>query len=252
MTAAFDGTQSTDTAVAAAPFYLSWDPTSSRIVYLGGSATADIELGLVDVAASTTDPDRCGQPVLLLVGSEGEATAGARGDRPARPARDRRHVHAARRSPGTVQRSGLDRGRTHAVLRDGGGGPATAGRPRRRHRSTRDPREVRRRDHVRRESRRRTRRVPGHPRRAGAGRAALRDRSADREDPSRGVRVLAGVLLEPRRHQAAVAETGGRGTPPVPVERVGGRDPRSRPTGSCRASSSAATTSSSSSSTRRA
>ena len=33
-----DGTQTTDTVVAAAPFYLSWDPTSSRIVYLGGSA----------------------------------------------------------------------------------------------------------------------------------------------------------------------------------------------------------------------
>jgi len=41
MTSQFDGTQVTDTFVAAAPFYLSWDPTSSRIVYLGGSATAD-------------------------------------------------------------------------------------------------------------------------------------------------------------------------------------------------------------------
>jgi Tol biopolymer transport system component len=62
MTAAIDGTRSTDTVVAAAPFYLSWDPTSSRIVYLGGSATADIELGLVDVAASTTDPIDAGSP----------------------------------------------------------------------------------------------------------------------------------------------------------------------------------------------
>jgi Tol biopolymer transport system component len=50
-TAAADGTRPTETPVAAAPFYLSWDPTSSRIVYLGGSASADIELGLVDVAA---------------------------------------------------------------------------------------------------------------------------------------------------------------------------------------------------------
>jgi Tol biopolymer transport system component len=62
MTAAADGTRPTDTSVAAAPFYLSWDPTSSRIVYLGGSAAADIELGLVDVAASTTAPIDAGSP----------------------------------------------------------------------------------------------------------------------------------------------------------------------------------------------
>jgi TolB protein len=48
-----DGTDETETPVAAAPFYLSWDPTSSRIVYLGGSADADIELGLIEVAAGT-------------------------------------------------------------------------------------------------------------------------------------------------------------------------------------------------------
>jgi hypothetical protein len=62
MTAAADGTRPTDTPVAAAPFYLSWDPTSSRIVYLGGSASADIELGLVDVAASSTAPIDAGSP----------------------------------------------------------------------------------------------------------------------------------------------------------------------------------------------
>ena len=60
--AAADGTRSTDTPVAAAPFYLSWDPTSSRVVYLGGSAAADIELGLVDVAASTYAPIDAGSP----------------------------------------------------------------------------------------------------------------------------------------------------------------------------------------------
>jgi Tol biopolymer transport system component len=64
-TAAADGTRATDTPVAAAPFYLSWDPTSSRIVYLGGSATADIELGLVDVAASTTAPIDAGSPFYV-------------------------------------------------------------------------------------------------------------------------------------------------------------------------------------------
>ena len=62
MTAAADGSRPTDTPVAAAPFYLSWDPTSSRIVYLGGSATADIELGLVDVAAGTSEPIDDGSP----------------------------------------------------------------------------------------------------------------------------------------------------------------------------------------------
>jgi Tol biopolymer transport system component len=65
MTAAADGTRPTDTPVAAAPFYLSWDPTSSRIVYLGGSASADIELGLVDVAASTTAPIDAGSPFYV-------------------------------------------------------------------------------------------------------------------------------------------------------------------------------------------
>jgi TolB protein len=65
MTAAADGTRPTDTPVAAAPFYLSWDPTSSRIVYLGGSAAADIELGLVDVAASTSAPIDAGSPFYL-------------------------------------------------------------------------------------------------------------------------------------------------------------------------------------------
>jgi hypothetical protein len=65
MTRSADGTRPTDTPVAAAPFYLSWDPTSSRLVYLGGSASADIELGLVDVAASTTDPIDAGSPFYL-------------------------------------------------------------------------------------------------------------------------------------------------------------------------------------------
>lgn len=62
MTTSADGSRPTDTPVAAAPFYLSWDPTSSRLVYLGGSAAADIELGLVDVAASTSAPIDAGSP----------------------------------------------------------------------------------------------------------------------------------------------------------------------------------------------
>ncbi len=51
-----DGTRPTETPVAAAPFYLSWDPTSSRVAYLGSSAAADIELGIVDVAGSRAVP----------------------------------------------------------------------------------------------------------------------------------------------------------------------------------------------------
>ena len=72
MTAAPDGTQTTQTSVAAAPFYLSWDPTSARIVYLGGSATADIELGLVDVAASTTSPIDSGSPFYFSWAPQGK------------------------------------------------------------------------------------------------------------------------------------------------------------------------------------
>lgn len=72
MTAAPNGTRPTDTPVAAAPFYLSWDPTSSRIVYLGGSATADIELGLVDVAASTTAPIDAGSPFYFSWAPKGK------------------------------------------------------------------------------------------------------------------------------------------------------------------------------------
>jgi TolB protein len=53
VTAAADGTEPAETPMTAAAFYLSWDPTSSRVAYLGGSATADIELGVVDVAAGS-------------------------------------------------------------------------------------------------------------------------------------------------------------------------------------------------------
>lgn len=62
MTTSAAGTRPTETPVAAAPFYLSWDPTSSRVVYLGGSAAADIELGLIDIEAGA-------EPVPLDEGS---------------------------------------------------------------------------------------------------------------------------------------------------------------------------------------
>jgi TolB protein len=50
VTAGPDGTTPTETATTAIPFYLYWDPTSSRIAYLGSSSEADIELGLAEVA----------------------------------------------------------------------------------------------------------------------------------------------------------------------------------------------------------
>jgi TolB protein len=46
-----DGTTPTEIATEVVPFYLSWDPTSSRIAFLGSTSTAGIELGVVDVAA---------------------------------------------------------------------------------------------------------------------------------------------------------------------------------------------------------
>ncbi len=50
VTSTFDGTNTTEAPVGATAFYLYWDPTSSRVAYLG-TAGPDIELGLVDVAA---------------------------------------------------------------------------------------------------------------------------------------------------------------------------------------------------------
>ena len=44
------GGRSTEAATATVPFYLSWDPTSSRIAYLGPSPDAEIELGILEVA----------------------------------------------------------------------------------------------------------------------------------------------------------------------------------------------------------
>ncbi len=65
MTAAPDGARSTDVAVGAVPFYLSWDPTSSRVGYLGNSPSVGIELGLVDVAASSYAPIDSGSPFYM-------------------------------------------------------------------------------------------------------------------------------------------------------------------------------------------
>ncbi len=62
---ATDGRRPTDTPIAAAAFYLSWDPTSSRIAYLGSQPAKGIELGLVEIAASTAVPIAGGSPLYL-------------------------------------------------------------------------------------------------------------------------------------------------------------------------------------------
>jgi TolB protein len=52
VTAAADGTTPTETRTAVIPFYLSWDPTSSRIAYLGAASSTDIQLGVAEVAGA--------------------------------------------------------------------------------------------------------------------------------------------------------------------------------------------------------
>jgi len=82
VTTAADGTMPTETPTSVVPFYLHWDPTSSRIAYLGSSSTADIELGIVDasggdeaVALDAGSPyyfswDPSGEQLLAHVGTD--------------------------------------------------------------------------------------------------------------------------------------------------------------------------------------
>jgi TolB protein len=62
-----DGTRPTEAPTAGAPFYLSWDPTSSRVAYLGSSEASEIELGIVEVAdgGGAATPLDAGQPFYL-------------------------------------------------------------------------------------------------------------------------------------------------------------------------------------------
>jgi hypothetical protein len=52
VTAAADGTGPTETRTTVIPFYLSWDPTSSRIAYLGAASATEIQLGIAEVAGA--------------------------------------------------------------------------------------------------------------------------------------------------------------------------------------------------------
>lgn len=71
VTAATDGTQATETSTPVAPFYLSWDPTSSRIAYLGTASPEVIQLGVVHVDADEVVPLDSGRPLYLSWNPEG-------------------------------------------------------------------------------------------------------------------------------------------------------------------------------------
>lgn len=71
VTAAPDGTTPTETPTTVVPFYLFWDPTSSRIAYLG-STEAEIELGLVEIAGGEAVTLDAGSPFYLSWNPSGE------------------------------------------------------------------------------------------------------------------------------------------------------------------------------------
>lgn len=65
-TAGGDGTGPSETRTAVVPFYLSWDPTSSRIAYLGSPSQNDIDLGILEIAGRSSEaPIDSGQPFYL-------------------------------------------------------------------------------------------------------------------------------------------------------------------------------------------
>ena len=68
-----DGTRPTEARTAVVPFYLSWDPTSSRIAYLGSPSEDEIELGILEIAGrSAGTPLDTGQPFYLSWGPNGD------------------------------------------------------------------------------------------------------------------------------------------------------------------------------------
>lgn len=68
-----DGTERAEARTSVVPFYLSWDPTSSRIAYLGSPSENDIELGILEVVgrSSGTALDT-GQPFYLSWAPDGD------------------------------------------------------------------------------------------------------------------------------------------------------------------------------------
>ena len=68
-----EGTRPIEAATAVIPFYLSWDPTSSRIAYLGSPNPSEIELGIVEVGGGRAGtPLDAGQPFYLSWAPDGD------------------------------------------------------------------------------------------------------------------------------------------------------------------------------------
>jgi TolB protein len=72
-TSAADGSQATVTRTDVLPFYLSWDPTSSRIGYLGSLNPEEIGFGVVelDAAGRRTEAIDSGRPFYLSWAPDG-------------------------------------------------------------------------------------------------------------------------------------------------------------------------------------
>jgi TolB protein len=67
------GTKATETRTLVTPFYLSWDPTSSRIAYLASQDGGEIELDILELAGhSSGAPLDTGQPFYLSWGPAGD------------------------------------------------------------------------------------------------------------------------------------------------------------------------------------
>lgn len=73
VTTLVDGNDPTRASVDFAPFYLSWDPTSSLVAFLG-SGSAGIEMGIVDVAGGGADAEilDAGEPYYFSWAPEGD------------------------------------------------------------------------------------------------------------------------------------------------------------------------------------
>src|SRR5262245_10855970 len=72
-TSTAEGKKATESRTLVTPFYLSWDPTSSRIAYLGSPGGGVIELGILEVAGqSSGTPLDMGQPFYLSWGPNGD------------------------------------------------------------------------------------------------------------------------------------------------------------------------------------
>ncbi len=149
-----DGTRPTERRTAVVPFYLSWDPTSSRIAYLGSPSETAIELGILELAGrSAGTPIDTGQPFYISWGPDGDQLLVHVGDdRLERLDLDGSLTTVAER-PGTFSAPVWTAdGRTFVYASIDAGDQRLVVR-RRRGRDGTDPRPVRRVDRLRRESR---------------------------------------------------------------------------------------------------